>query len=126
MNYMITCIRLQQAAIISDVRNGTLSLLAGSSAEICSIIIHLFLRVNVHAWNFNIRQDILVPEAMIPAQVIETLSICKIILYGIFKHIPNRRRQIPNLHSRIRMLVMIFLSIISNTRIAFFIYSCPQ
>lgn len=58
---VITCIRFHQPAIIADVGNGTVSLLTGSRAKICPVLSHLFLGMNVDAWNFNIRQDILMP-----------------------------------------------------------------
>ena len=66
VNAVITCIRLNQAAVIAYISHCSFSLLAGSGTEIRSVFMNVFLCVNIYTRNFDIRKDLLVGISVIP------------------------------------------------------------
>ena len=92
MNHMITVLSLDQPTVITHIGYRPLGLFAGCRTQIGSVLVNIFLCMNINAGNFYCREYFLVCQTVIPAQVIKSLTVGKIIFLGIFKDIPYRRR----------------------------------
>ncbi len=100
-DHVLTVFSLDQLAIVAYICRRSLCLFAGCRAQICSVLVNVLLRVNINTGNFYRGQYFLMLKTVIPAQVIKSFTIHKIIFLGVFKDIPKRRRQETYLNSRV-------------------------
>ena len=82
MDHMIAGIRFDEPAVVPDIRYGAFSLLAGCRTEEGPVGSHIFFRVDIKARNLDGTENLFMRVSMIPAQIIESFTIGKIISLG--------------------------------------------
>ena len=55
MNHMVTVFSLDQSTIVTYIGCRSLSLFAGCRAQICSVLVNIFLRMNINTGDFYCR-----------------------------------------------------------------------